>query len=386
MSVLRSALAEWQQEDLDGTDLVRLADDLAELETVIGLLEGERLRRVEAFHHRRGHRHDGYTSTTAFLAGRCRMSPGRASRMVATALSLSAMPVTRNAARDGDLAVDEVALLVRARDAVPDAFAACEAGLVDAVAGLHPSDARRLVEHWRAAADGPAFLDDHNRLVDARRLHLSRTLDGMWRLDGWLHPEAGETLAAALLDLTPPPTPGDTRSAPQRRADALADLSRSHLDRPASGGHQRPHLTVIVDLATLRDAAPGRCETVDGTVLPPAAAQRIACDCAVTRLVLAPDGRPLDLGRTTRVVTPAQRRALVARDRHCRFPGCRRPHQWCDAHHLRHWLHHGHTDVDQMVLLCRHHHTLAHEGGWRLAGTPAALEVRRPDGTPRHGP
>jgi hypothetical protein len=81
---------------------------------------------------------------------------------------------------------------------------------------------------------------------------------------------------------------------------------------------------------------------------------------------------PLAVGRATRVVAPAQHTALTVRDGGCRFPGCDRPVAWCDAHHLRHWVHGGPTDLGNLVLLCRAHHHAVHEGGWRLH--------RRPDG------
>jgi HNH endonuclease len=88
----------------------------------------------------------------------------------------------------------------------------------------------------------------------------------------------------------------------------------------------------------------------------------------------------LELGRATRVVSAAQRAALALRDGGCVFPGCARPLAWCDAHHLRHWLHGGATDLANLALLCRAHHRAVHEGGWRLH--------RHPDGgfttTPPH--
>jgi HNH endonuclease len=90
--------------------------------------------------------------------------------------------------------------------------------------------------------------------------------------------------------------------------------------------------------------------------------------------------QPLEVGRTSRVVTAAQRTALAVRDNGCVFPGCERPLAWCDAHHLRHWLHGGPTDLANLALVCRTHHRAVHEGGWRLQ--------RQPDGrltaTPPH--
>ena len=91
--------------------------------------------------------------------------------------------------------------------------------------------------------------------------------------------------------------------------------------------------------------------------------------------------QPLEVGRATRVVQPAQRHALAVRDRGCVFPGCDRPLAWCDAHHLWHWVDGGPTNLDNLALLCRAHHRTVHEGGWQL--------TRGPDdhftATPTHG-
>jgi hypothetical protein len=80
--------------------------------------------------------------------------------------------------------------------------------------------------------------------------------------------------------------------------------------------------------------------------------------------------QPLDVGRSTRVVQPAQRSALAVRDRGCVFPGCERPLAWCDAHHLEHWVDGGPTDLANLALLCRAHHRTVHEGGWQLTRGP----------------
>ena len=92
---------------------------------------------------------------------------------------------------------------------------------------------------------------------------------------------------------------------------------------------------------------------------------------------------PLDVGRASRTVSPAQRRALTIRDRGCVFPGCDRPPGWCDGHHIVHWADGGPTDLANLALLCHHHHKAIHEGGWSMARAPdGSLEFTRPDGTP----
>src|SRR5439155_204991 len=98
----------------------------------------------------------------------------------------------------------------------------------------------------------------------------------------------------------------------------------------------------------------------------PAAADRRARDAAILPAVLGTAGQILDLGRATRLVTPALRRALVLRDRGCRFPGCDRPPEWTDGHHIHPWATGGPTTLPNLILLCRHHHTLVHEGGWTI--------------------
>jgi hypothetical protein len=91
--------------------------------------------------------------------------------------------------------------------------------------------------------------------------------------------------------------------------------------------------------------------------------QRIACDCCVTTIEEDAFGEPLNIGRRSRTIPPAMRRALKARDTGCRFPGCS-SHRFCDGHHIVHWRNGGETSLDNLVLLCRHHHRLVHEGGF----------------------
>jgi len=116
-----------------------------------------------------------------------------------------------------------------------------------------------------------------------------------------------------------------------------------------------------------------------------ATVQRIACDSVIYRVLYDPvTGQPLDVGRSYRTAPPWIRKALHARDRGCRWPGCQAPTAWCDAHHLTRWVHDGQTAVDEMILTCRWHHTRVHEGGWsiRLDVTTGEVHVTRPDGRP----
>ena len=110
------------------------------------------------------------------------------------------------------------------------------------------------------------------------------------------------------------------------------------------------------------DTEPGRSDLEDGTRVSAETSRRLSCDAAVVRLTESPDGSILDVGRKTRTIPPAIRRALESRDRGCRFPGCGL--RFTDAHHVRHWADGGQTNLDNLVLLCRFHHRLVHEQGY----------------------
>jgi hypothetical protein len=97
-----------------------------------------------------------------------------------------------------------------------------------------------------------------------------------------------------------------------------------------------------------------------------------------------PPTQPLEVGRATRTVSRAQRTALVVRDGGCGFPGCDRPQSWCEAHHLRHWLYGGPTDLANLTLLCRAHHRAVHEGGWQLHRAPDGRLTATPPHHRRH--
>ncbi|WP_146154799.1 HNH endonuclease signature motif containing protein, partial [Haloactinopolyspora alba] len=177
----------------------------------------------------------------------------------------------------------------------------------------------------------------------------------------------------------------DMRTSAQRRADALVELARRQLDSgelPTAGG-EAPHLNVTCDLDTLQARTGGHGELPDGTILRGEAVRRLACDADITRIITGPDSQPLDVGRTRRTATPAQRKALRIRDRGCRFPGCDRPAAWTQAHHVTFWSNGGSTDIDEMVLLCRHHHTTVHEGGWHIHTIgPGRFVFTNPAGQP----
>ena len=210
----------------------------------------------------------------------------------------------------------------------------------------------------------------------------------MVRVEGDLDPETGETLLTALsavLDAeSHSSSQGEDRTPAQRRADALGEICRRYLDssdRPTVGG-ERPHLTMTVDVQAMGGGAGGTGELDHVGPVDPEIARRMACDASIMRVVLAGPSEPLDVGRRTPVIPPAMRRAVIVRDRHCRFPGCDRPHTWCDAHHVLHWADGGPTALPNLLLLCRRHHRMVHQrDGFRLELLDGRPVFRRPDGS-----
>jgi hypothetical protein len=301
------------------------------------------------------------------------------------ARALENMPATRRALEAGDVSMSAAQMLVAARDADPDAFERGEEQLVEAARIHSMHDLGRVTSLWRQRVEQER---DAEGLRSRRRLHASRTFQVMVRVDGDLDPEAGETLLTALRAVMDAEArtmgEADERSPAQRRADALGEICRGWLDladRQTVAG-ERPHVTVSIDVGSLVDPSRGGAELDNHGSRPRGGARRLACDASVMRVVMAGPSQPVDVGRRTPVVPPAIRRAVIARDRRCRFPGCDRPHTWCDAHHVQHWADGGATALGNLLLLCRRHHRLVHEpSGFSLRLEEGLPVFRRPDGT-----
>lgn len=303
----------------------------------------------------------GYPTATGYLMHTGAMSAGRAQRIVADANARERAPVARQAWAEGRLSTDQARRVFAVAASIPDEFSDAEATLVEIVEPLSVSDTARALEYWRQSVTGPGGQSDYQAMA-SRGVSMSETVGGMGRVDAWMTPTAYQAFKAAVEANMPPPSGDDTRTPRQRRHDALEDLARGYLDFgdiPQAGG-EKPHIMVLADLKALSGVAGGSHETLEGSVLTVAAIRQLACDASISRIVVGPDSEILDIGRKTRVWTTAQRRAIIARDRHCQAPGCERPPKWCDIHHVDHWANGGTTSVDKGKLYCRFHHTLEH--------------------------
>ena len=212
----------------------------------------------------------------------------------------------------------------------------------------------------------------------------------MYWLRAELDPESGvrvfsalDAELAALVTADRDPEAASGRRRDQLAAQALVGLVTSaHRSRRPG----RTELLMLVDHDTIVNGLHDHsiCEYVDGTPLAAATARRLACDAEIYPVVLGADSVVLDMGRSRRLATPDQRRALRSMYRSCGIGDCAVPFDRCEIHHLDDWAeHHGHTDLDRLIPACTRHHHLAHEGGWQLELDPKTREltVRLPDDT-----
>ena len=200
----------------------------------------------------------------------------------------------------------------------------------------------------RHVVDPDGTLAHAETQFDRRYLHLSPLLDGMTAVDGLLDAEAATVLASALSALPRPRGPDDHRSTAQRRADGLVDIARAAIDSDSLPelSSAAAQLQVVIPWSTITRAGPEPARLPDHPAgagwLTPARRAASLCDASVSRVLLDADSVPLDLGRSHRLFTRHQRRALALRDDGCRFPGCPPPARYTDAHHVLAWAAGGH--------------------------------------------
>ena len=316
----------------------------------------------------------GLTKSCAhWLNWQCGLDLGAAREKVRVAHALEQLPLIGAAMARGELSYSKVRALTRV------ACAGTEAALLEMALHGTAGQVELIVRQYRRVLE-VAELNREARQYRNRTLAWRYDEDGSIVLQARLPAESGALVVKALeaaLEQVPLPDvsaetyPAPTPSCTQRRADALALLAESYLahgPRELSGG-ERQQIVVHVEAATLAVTRSGRCELEHGPSLAAETARRLACDASVVRIVEDARGEPLDVGRRTRSIPPALRRALNSRDRGCCFPGCDQTRH-VDGHHIRHWVEGGETSLANLVSLCRFHHRQVHEGG---------LTVRRLD-------
>ncbi len=347
-------------------DDAELGEALIETREVIDRGEAVFASGVRRFETSGQYRADGALSVTAWLRSNCKLSGGAAAERVEVARALDQLPKTEEAFARGDVGYQHVAVLARTAQHVGvAAVRKAEASLLQAAETMDPGQFTGVAKHFEHRVDAAAALAEANRAHERRYLHVSEPMDGLVRLDGLLDAEGGAILRTAL-DARMLPGKDDDRTPGQRRADALVELCRRKTGGSATGAGPRPHLVIRASLDTLLGtpgAPAGELEA--GGSVPAETVRRLACDAALTRIT----GRgelDAEISHATRSIPPSTRRAVEARDRTCVAGRCDRPPQWTDCHHLQHWTQGGPTILPNLVLLCRRHHRMVHEGGWGL--------------------
>ncbi len=375
-----STVPVWQ-----GSDAELLAE-LRMLETRLHATWSEMLSVVAEIDSRDTAATVGYGTTVELVRAVARVSRGEARSRVAAATDVlpgrglggaplePRLPETAIAVAEHVIGAADVAVIRSVLARIPSHLGDEQRGEVEAELARQA----RTLDAGQLAVLGKrilAYLDQDgkppNEHPETRRRLSFHDRDGGYELRGWLDREAAEIVRSALSPVAAPrPATGteiDLRDAAQRDADALVELAQRALESgelPTEGG-ERPQVVVTVSLAVLQGRI-GSASLALGGPITADIARRIACDARVIPVVLGSRGEPLDVGRASHTVPAAIRRAVIARDRGCAFPGCPVPARWCEIHHVIFWADGGETSVGNCVALCGRHHRLIHHSHWHI--------------------
>jgi Domain of unknown function (DUF222)/HNH endonuclease len=299
--------------------------------------------------------------TAKWLAWRCALDQRTAREHVRVARRLPELPLIQAAFARGELSYTKVRALTRVAE---ESF---EEELLQLAFALTAAQLERALGAYRRVSVNEARERQENA-------HVSWYWDddGSLVLTGRLAPEEGAIFLRAL-EATKDGLRRDGQKAaggsaePRRvtNAEALVAMTDSQLatSPAARSGGERYQVVVHVEAEALSAAESAGCQLADGPALSAETVRRIACDASLVTS-LERDGEPLNVDCKRRTVPAAVRRALERRDRRCRYPGCEH-RLGLDAHHIQHWAHGGETSLENLLLLCRMHHRLLHEGGYR---------------------
>ena len=359
-----------------------LGREIAELAVHLDAATHRLLECVRHFDTECGWAAQGAVSCAHWLSWRIGLDPATAREKVRVARALGQLPAIDAALKSGKLSYAKVRALTRV--ATPET----ESKLLDIALFSTGSQLERLCRGYRTAMTADDALPPPERSVRRRDLP-----GGMVKLEIVLSPDEADLVLRALdraREVTheqAEDVPAESRSravddvsaetstdaTQPSRADAMVALAESYLAGNTGTGNGGERFQVLVHL----DQDPLSPDGVlagtldDGTRVSAETLRRVACDCGL--LAQGGHGEPsaMSVGRPTRSIPPALRRALRLRDHGCAFPGCTHD-RFLHAHHIHHWLHGGPTTINNLSLLCTHHHHMVHEGGWSL--------TRKPDG------
>lgn len=344
-----------------------LIDQITELAGHLNAAHARWLSLIAEFDRRQAWAEWGVRSCAHWLNWKCGLDLGAAREKLRVAHALGGLPRIAAAMAAGQLSYSKIRATTRVADAATEEYF-----LEIALHGT-AHQVEKLVRAFRRAKESQE-LSREARQQAHRSLSWFHDEDGSLVIKARLPAEAGAVFLKALEAATNeiPPDVADVSAATSlkpvqsrtaRRADALTVIAEGFLasGSQALSGGDRQQIVVHIDAQTLKHDHPGRCELEEGPGVAAETARRLACDASLVVLVEDEHGEPLNVGRKTRTIPPALRRALNSRDRGCRFPGCTHS-RFVDGHHVRHWAQGGETKLSNLVSLCRFHHRLVHEG------------------------
>tara|TARA_E500000331_G_scaffold336758_1_gene364215 strand:+ start:181 stop:1368 length:1188 start_codon:yes stop_codon:yes gene_type:complete len=344
---------------LKSSSLDTLEENLISLSEHINQQEYQFLLLVREFDLRQGWRAYYFNNCAEWLNMKCGISPGTAREKVRVAKMLFDLPLCSEAFEKGTLSYSKIRAMTRA------ATRHNEAELVDYALNATAHQVERHCQRLRNA-------DRRRSTPDAKRAYRERSLmctchpNGTMSINIELPQELGDLLMKAIevaAERCPQDAEGNENSKSTaffaRQADGLVELARNYLSGSGEPGDTPSHQVLVhVDEAALHDKG-GESD------LPVESVRRIACDADLVEVRRDKKGNVLNLGRKHRVVSPQLKKALLARDRNCRFPGCTHE-KYLDAHHVEHWADGGETNLENTLLLCDSHHRLLHEGAYSI--------------------
>jgi hypothetical protein len=379
------------------TKLNHLADNITELVAHLDAGTFQLLKLICEFDKDEGWEGPGIRSCAHWLNWKCGMSMGSARERVRVARALPELPGISAAFCKGKVSYSKVRAMTRV------ATAKNEAALLQVALHGTASHVETQVRLYRKTKRIEA-LEEENLRHGHRELSWYIDDDEYWVFKGRFTPEQGAMLQKALeaagdqlfkeqqnvsgdvvgeIDRNIPLDSTTPEPVSQKRADELARVVEGFLasaDHDQSGGDKYT-VNIHTDIETLKEDGSGaEAEIEERGHVPAETSRRMACDCSIIHWHENKHGDPLNIGRKTRSIPPAIRRALKRRDQGCRFPGCT-CNRFVDAHHIQHWADGGETSMNNLVLLCRTHHRLVHEAGYGVrfeAGQGAVF--RLPDG------
>lgn len=357
-------------------DTDRLGDEIAELAAHLDAATHRLLTLLRRFDAAGGWADQGALSCAHWLSWRIGLELGAAREHVRVARALADLPLVDDALRRGQVSYSKVRALTRV------AGPGTEATLLEMARASTASQLERICRGYRRAMQNVAGERPEDE-ADYRWVRERETDTGLVRFEVQLRPDEAAVVRRALeaamqraRDATD--VSAETPPVSLRRADAIVAVAERYLAGATTAAAPPVEVVVHVEAASL--AQPDAGGTLDdGTALGPAATERLCCDATVVEVTEDSRGNVLDVGRRRRTIPPVLRRALRLRDRGCRFPGC--TNRLVDGHHVVPWARGGATALENLVSLCRRHHTHVHDHGFRMQRDAAGgFRFFRPDG------